>query len=241
MGHQVTRVFPDLSGVSRAAAEDFVTLAREAIAQRGRFTVALSGGRTPRELHRLLATECRDQVDWGKVHIFFGDERYLPHDDPLSNYRMARETLLEQVVLPADQVHPMPTGAADPEEAARTYEATLRAQFGEGVPEFDLILLGLGADGHTASIVPGTPATGERQRLVMPVRANVEPPLRLTLTLPVLTAARRTLFLVTGADKRPVWEEIQADPVAAAHRYPAAAVAAEARLAVWYIDRSLEG
>lgn len=242
MGHPITvRVFPDLPAVSRAAAEEFVTLAREAIAQRGRFNVALSGGRTPKEMHRLLAGEFREQVDWSKVHLFFGDERYVDPSDPLSNYRMARETLLDLVPVPGGQVHPIPTAAADPVESARAYEATLQAQFGQGVPVFDLILLGMGPDGHTASLFPGTPAAAERDHLVMAVRANIEPPLRLTLTLPVLTAARRTLFLVTGADKRPVWEEIKADPAGAGSRYPAALVAVEAALAVWLVDQSLEG
>lgn len=241
MGNQVIRVFPDLPAVSRAGAEEFVALAQEAIAQRGRFMVVLSGGRTPRELHRLLAGEFREQVDWSQVHIYFGDERFVPHDDPQSNYRMARETLLEQVAVPAEQIHPMPTADGDPEAAARAYEATLRTQFGEGLPEFDLVLLGIGADGHTASLFPDTPAAGERERLVMPVRAPVEPPLRLTLTLPVLAAARRTLFLATGAEKRPVWQEIEADPVGAGRRYPAAAVATEAREAVWLIDQAMNG
>lgn len=241
MGDQVIRVFSDLPAVSRAAAVEFVALAQAAIAARGQFVVALSGGRTPKELHLLLAGEFKDQVDWSKVHVFFGDERYVPHDDARSNYRLARETLLERVPVPASQVHPMPTESADPAAAALAYEATLRAHFGEGVPELDLILLGMGPDGHTASVFPGTAATSERERLVMPVRANIEPPQRLTLTIPVLTSARRTLFLVTGSDKRPVWEQIKADLVAAGHEYPAALVAAEARSAVWYVDESLAG
>lgn len=241
MDNPVARVFADLPALSRAAAEVFVALAGEAVAERGRFMCALSGGRTPRELHRLLATEYRAQVDWRHVHLFFGDERYVAPDDPRSNYAMARETLLEHVEVPAGQVCPMPVGDVDPDTAARTYEATLRTRFGDGVPVFDLILLGMGPDGHTASVFPGTPATEERHRLVMSVRANVEPPVRLTLTIPVLTAARRTLFLVTGADKHPVWQAISADQAAAARLYPAALVSREARKAEWYIDRSVAG
>jgi 6-phosphogluconolactonase len=229
------RQFPDLDALSRAAADQVVAAAKSAVAERGRFMLALSGGRTPAELHRLLAGPYRDQMPWAQVHIFWGDERYVPHDDARSNYHMARETLLEHVPVPTRQVHPMPDDGGGPDEAAREYEELLRTVFGnDRVPQLDLILLGMGADGHTASLFPGTPAIAERDRWVTVGRAPVDPEVRLTLTQPVLFSARRLLFLVTGDDKRPVLEAIRANPVAAADRYPAAAVALAGQ-ATWYV------
>jgi 6-phosphogluconolactonase len=240
LDNHVIRVFPDLPALSRAAAEEFVAIARDAVAERGRFTVAVAGGRTPAMLYRLLAGEFREAIAWPRVHLFFGDERYVPHGDPQSNCRMVRESLTGHVPIPPGQVHPMPTDEADPETAARAYEATLRQQFGEDRPVIDLVLLGMGADGHTASLFPGTAAPQEQERLVVAVRANVEPPLRLSLTLPVLAAARRVAFLVAGADKNPAWHRIKADPAAAAREYPAAMVAVAAGQVVWYLDQSAD-
>ncbi len=233
--HAIRR-FADLATLSRAAAATFAALAAEAIALRGRYTAVLAGGRTPAQLHRLLATEYHSEIDWTRVHIFFGDERYLPHSSPLSNYHMARETLLDHVPVPMKQIHPMPTEPADPDQAANAYDAYLR----DTAPIFDLLLLGMGADGHTASLFPGAPAVNECDRWVVPVKASAEPPIRLTLTRPALAMARRTLFLVDGAEKRPVWQEIKADPVAAAERYPAARVAMEARQVAWYLTTSVD-
>lgn len=241
MGHPLTvQVFPDPAAVSEAAAAQVVAQARAAIAERGRFTLGLAGGRTPRALYQLLAGAYRDQIDWTRVHLFWGDERYVPHDHALSNFRMVRESLLEQVPVPAGQVNPMPTGSGDPAADARAYEALLAAAFGPGVPVLDLVLLGMGPDGHTASLFPGTPAAAERERLVTAVEALIEPPVRLSLTLPVLTQARSVLFLVTGADKRPVWDEIRADVAGVATVYPAAAVALEGQNVIWYVDEALQ-
>lgn len=153
-------------------------------------TLVLAGGQTPRALYRRLATV---EFDWEAAHIFFSDERCVPPEHPDSNFRMALETLLSQV--PA-RVHRMPGETCD----AAQYERELRAVFGEGLPAFDLALLGLGADGHTASLFPGDPALDERQRLVVKVTGPDRP--RLTLTLPVLSASRLAVFLVSGADKR---------------------------------------
>ncbi len=144
------------------------------------------------------------RTPWERVHLFWGDERYVPHDDPASNYRMARESLIAHVPIPAENVHPMPTDLPQPEKAAEAYEAELRRFFGTGAPGFDLQLLGLGVEGHTASLFPGSPALEEKERWVAAVVAPAKPPQRLTLTLPVLNQGRNTLFLVTGADKRPI-------------------------------------
>lgn len=236
MGHTV-RLFPDTAALSRAAAAEVVAAAQAATGAGRPFTLALSGGRTPRELYRLLAGEFRDAIDWSRVQLYFGDERYLPPDDPQSNYRMVQETLLEAVPVPDAHVFPMPTHFADPDEAARAYEAVLQRQFGGAPPVIDLVLLGMGADGHTASLFPGTPAPAERTRCVIASRAPVEPTQRLSLTVPVLTAARRVLFLVTGADKNPVWRVIRENPAEAVERYPAALVSSLAN-ATWFLDEA---
>lgn len=234
------RVLQDLEALSRAAAAEVVRLARRAAAARGRFTMALSGGRTPERLYRLLAGEYRDAVPWEAVHLYWGDERYLPPDHAESNYRMAREALLAHVPVPPEQVHPMPTSLPDPDEAARCYEEELRRMLAPDGSGLDLALLGMGVDGHTASLFPGTPAVAEQVRWVVPVRAPVEPFLRLTLTRPVLEKAGRLLFLVAGADKRPVWQAIQAGHEEAARRYPACLVGSAAG-AVWLLDQAAFG
>ncbi|NPA90088.1 MAG: 6-phosphogluconolactonase [Chloroflexi bacterium] len=169
-----------------------------AVEERGRATVALSGGHTPRPVYERLA---HAPVPWDRVHLFWGDERYVPHHDPRSNYRMAREVLIQHIPIPPDHVHPMPTHHPDPDVAAREYEATLRAHLSESSP-FDLVLLGLGGDCHTASLFPHTPALEETERWVVP---NPGPDvLRLTLTYPILNQARLVFFLVTGEGKAPV-------------------------------------
>ncbi len=197
-------VVPDAEALAREAAERVARAAGEAIARAGRFTVALSGGSTPRALYRLLAQPpYRDRIDWRRVHVFWGDERTVPPDHPDSNYRMAREALLDRVPIPHDQIHPM-RGDLEPRDAAAQYADLLTRFFdldpGEE-PDFDLILLGVGADGHTASLFPGTRALDDLDDLVV---ENVVPQLqttRVTLTIPVLLAARRILVLVAGEDK----------------------------------------
>jgi len=192
----------DGGALARAAAEEVARRAEAVVAARGRFTLALSGGSTPRALYALLAdpeAPWRSRVPWSRVHVFFGDERNVPPDHPDSNYRMAREALLAHV--PVGSVHRM-QGERPAAEAAELYEADLRHEFGAaGVPALDLALLGLGADGHTASLFPGSPVLEERTRWVA---APFVPHLdahRITLTVPVLERARAVLFLVSGADK----------------------------------------
>ena len=169
---------------------DDVATAAERIRTLQPRTLALAGGRTPRALYERLGT---DDLPWSEVDVWFGDERCVPPDHPDSNYRMAHEALLSRV--PA-RVHRMPSEGCD----TAAYERELRAVFGKGTPRFDLVLLGLGADGHTASLFPGDPALEERERLVVRVERPDHP--RLSLTLPLLSAAAQALFLVTGAEKR---------------------------------------
>lgn len=193
-------VYPDLESLSRAVARDVVGAARAAVADHGRFFLALPGGTTPRLLYRLLAQEFRAQIPWERVELFWGDERYVPKDHLQSNYRVVKETLLDHVPVPAQNVHPMPTDRADPAEAARLYEAELKAVFGETL-RFDLVLLGLASDGHMASLFPGSRALDEATRWVVAVRVPAEPPRRLTLTFPVLNSAAQVFFLVAGLAK----------------------------------------
>jgi 6-phosphogluconolactonase len=214
----VVRRFADAEAVSRAAAEEFVRRAAEAIAARGRFTVALSGGSTPRRLYQLLAgAPYRGQVDWGRVDVFWGDERSVPPDDKESNYRMAREAMLAALALPAGHVHRMEAERADRAVAAREYQDEIARVFGVDVngesPAFDLILLGMGPDGHTASLFPHTAALGETKRWVVVNHVPQHHTDRMTLTYPVLDRAREVLFLVAGPDKaEPLAEVLQGPP-----------------------------
>lgn len=196
-------VLADPGSVAEAAAEMFAAAAERAVEDRGRFTVALAGGRTPQTLYRRLAErEFADRIPWDAGWYAFGDERCVAPDHPDSNFRAADDALLAHVSIPPDRVLRMPGELEQPSRAAFFYEQRLRELFpGEPWPRFDLVLLGLGADGHTASLFPGTDALLERERWTT---ANWAPALdawRLTLTLPVLCAAREILFVVTGRDK----------------------------------------
>jgi 6-phosphogluconolactonase len=190
-----------------AAAELWVAAAASAIGASGRFAVALSGGATPQGLYRLLAAApYASGVDWSRVHVFWGDERCVPPDDPASNYRMAREAFLSRVPIAPERVHPVPTVDLSPEDSARRYERDLQSFHGGATldaakPLFAAILLGLGDDGHTASLIPGHPALAERRRWVVPV-AGARPEVRITLTIPVLGSSRSTAVLVSGSGKR---------------------------------------
>jgi 6-phosphogluconolactonase len=179
-----------------------------------RFAVCLAGGSTPRRVYELLASAATGGFPWDRVHWFFGDERFVPHDHPDSNYRMARETLFDAAPVPAANVHPMPT-AGLPADAAQRYESELQGFYGAATldpqrPLFDVVLLGLGEDGHTASLFPGTAALQERQRWVVDVlNPKAEP--RITLTYPVLESTRALAFLVAGANKRAILARVWAD------------------------------
>jgi 6-phosphogluconolactonase len=230
------RVFPDVNELSLRAAEAVANTVNDAVRSTGRCSLVLSGGSTPRTLHGLLASRFREQIPWTHVHIFWGDERYVPPGDAHSNYRMARETLLDHVPCPAANVHPMPTSVSDPEAAAREYEATLKRYFPAERSAFDLVLLGLGADGHTASLFPGSPALAAATRWVTAVTAPADPPVRLTLTFAALNQAAQAYFLVTGSNKARALHDIligTADP----NTYPAAGVRLAAGRLIWWVDR----
>ncbi len=237
----------DRRELAAGAAEQFARSAARAVSLRGRFTVALSGGSTPRDLYARLASEpLVNEIPWSGVHLFWGDERCVPPDHEESNYRMVRESLLEaprRPPIPRENVHRFATEIADPAEVATRYETELRTFFslrGSEPPRFDLVLLGLGADGHTASLFPGTGAVAVADRLCFPLyveRLGVE---RLTLSLPVFLAARSVAFLVAGEDKAEKVAAILGEdaPRVPADELPAAAVRPALGELTWWIDRA---
>jgi 6-phosphogluconolactonase len=197
-------VLPDAAEAAEEAARRFVDISGEAIVQRGRFSVVLSGGSTPRVMHKLLTRPpLRDRVDWRKVYVFWSDERFVPPDNSESNFRMARETLLDHVPIPKDNIRPVPTGTRTPEEAAQRYTETLKNFFQADIPTFDLVILGMGPDGHTASLFPGYPELQLPHGTLVAALTNAPkpPPTRITLTLPAINSAANVVFLVTGSDK----------------------------------------
>ena len=196
--------FTDLEALSRAAARALVDDVHDALATQDRYTLALAGGSTPKQLYELLASGDEGTLPWGRIHLFWGDERFVPPGDERSNHHLVRRSLLTAIDIPPENVHPIPTDTESPERAATAYEETLRRYFSDQEATFDTVLLGLGGDGHTAPLFPETPALGKTDDWVRVVEA---PPrhdvsTRLTCTLPVLNGARRAIVLVAGARKR---------------------------------------
>ncbi|HVG37927.1 MAG TPA: 6-phosphogluconolactonase [Pyrinomonadaceae bacterium] len=230
----------DAATLNAEAARRWTEIAAAASAARGRFTVALSGGSTPRALYQLLATpEWRDRTPWPATHLFWGDERHVAPDHADSNYRMAREALIDHVALPPANIHRMKGEMADASLAATEYEEELRRvfQLSDGEPpRFDLILLGLGNDGHTASLFPGTEALAETKLLVAAQWVEKLATTRLTLTYPVINAAGVVMFLVSGAEKAETLREIL-EGDAPVTQYPAKGVQPAAGELLWLIDR----
>jgi 6-phosphogluconolactonase len=234
------RVFPDVDRLSAALAAAMAERIAAAVRARGSCSLVLSGGRTPGALYDRLARHHRQDVPWASVHIFWGDERYVPPEDEHSNYRMARETLLDRVPVPAAHVHRMPTDPADPRDAAAAYERLLQTHFLTPWPRFDLVLLGLGDDGHTASLFPGSPALDEIRRWVVAVTGPTEPRVRLTLTLPAIVQAAAIDVTVSGRSKAAALRQAlagDADP----RRCPASAVRRTEGALVWWADAAAAG
>ena len=236
-------VFPDPDSVARAAAQDFARRAADAVAERGRFMVALSGGRTPRRLYALLANEpYRKAVPWDRTHLFWGDERYVPPDDPQSNYRMVREALLSRIVIPEANVHRVLAELPDAAEAAGRYEIELRESFGTPfgqTPRFDLVYLGLGPEGHTASLFPGTTALKIRDRLVVATWVDKLETFRITMTYPLFAEARAVVFLVEGGEKADILSLVRNPETAS--EYPAGQVEPRDGELLWFADRAAAG
>ncbi|MGC1620250.1 MAG: 6-phosphogluconolactonase [Candidatus Acidiferrum sp.] len=202
------RIQPDGAAIARCAAEKLVEIAVNAVRQKGSFELVLSGGSTPKTLYGLLVNEpaFRSQLPWDKMHLFFGDERHVKPDDAQSNYRMALETLISKSPLKPEQISRIKGEYPEAEDAAKEYERQIRSHFklAEGqFPRFDLVLLGMGSEGHTASIFPGTKALHENRRIVVHNWVGKVLMDRITLTAPAINNAAHILFMVTGADKAP--------------------------------------
>ncbi len=231
------RVFKDPEELSRAAAEKFVELAARSIRERGQFLVALNGGGTPKRLFQLLAADFSDRMDWATTHVFWGDERCVPPDDPESSYGMAKTILLDRVRVPEENLHRIHSDLG-PAEASNDYALTLKRYASPPLdwPRFDLVLLGMGEDGHTASLFPGSPL--DVTEPVIPVTANYQgrPARRVTLTPPVFNSAREILFLVTGAGKAVTLARVFGDmsPV----QYPVQRIRPTDGHVTWQVDEA---
>jgi 6-phosphogluconolactonase len=232
------KVVNDADELSRVAAEEFKHAAQAAIEAKGRFTVALAGGSTPKGLYSQLAKS--KDLPWDKIYFFFGDERHVPPDHLESNYRMVNEALFSRASVPPDHIFRMPTENADAEAVAQQYERTLQQFFQlkpGNFPIFDLVLLGLGPDGHTASLFPGTTALRENSRLVV---ANWVPKFnayRLTFTVPVLNQAKQVMFLVSGKEKRNAAESVLASD-SPPEQFPAKLIRPRNGKVLWLVDRA---
>ena len=225
------QILSSAEDLARAAAELFVAKSNEAVAQRSVFTVALSGGSTPKPLYELLAK--REQVPWSNMHFFWADERHVPPDDPDSNYRMAYELLLSRVPVSEHKVHRIKSEHPHAAEAAKEYEEEILQYVPGRPPRFDLILLGLGTDGHTASIFPGAEVVHEREKLVAASYVEKLRSYRITMTLPLINNAAAVVFLVSGAEKAEIVQSVLQGP----KRYPAQEVRPTTGELVWLLDR----
>jgi 6-phosphogluconolactonase len=230
-------ILPAPAALARHVAEWITTAA---VAAQGSFRVSLSGGSTPKTLYQLLASdEFRNRFPWQRVSWYFGDERFVPYDSPDSNYRMVREAMFAKTSVPPENIHPIPVDGSA-EQAARQYERTLQHAYGATIldpvrPLFDVTLLGLGPDGHTASLLPGEPVLEERKRWVAAVSRG-RPEVRITMTYPVIESSRRVAFLVTGSEKEPIFRAIRAG----GSQVPAARVQPVGEL-FWFVDRAAAG
>lgn len=231
------RVYNDLEDLSQAAAELFTLQSRQASLICGRFSVALSGGETPHRMYEILATQpYRKRIHWDEVHIFWSDERYVPEDDPRSNARMAREVLLNHVPIPIDHIHPIRCELS-PQQAAVQYEQELRKFFSNQNPNFHLILLGLGANGHIASLFPHTPVLNEKVKWVSEVYVKEQEMHRITLTAPYINQASQVVFLVSGADKAQVLKNVLEGPYQP-RELPAQLIRLDGKPPLWLVDKA---
>jgi 6-phosphogluconolactonase len=235
------QVFANPETLTQAAAAEFVQQANQAIQARGRFTIALSGGSTPKSLYALLATQpWRNQVSWDQVHLFWGDERHVPPSDPSSNFRMTQERLLFQVPIPPGNVHRIKAENPDAQRVAAAYERDLKQFFQLGeheFPRFDLVLLGMGSNGHTASLFPRTTAVYEQTRFVVAPWVEELNTDRITLTPPVINNAAKVIFFVTGAEKAATLKAVlegQYQP----DRLPAQIIRPTQGKVLWMVDQA---
>ncbi len=237
------KVFPDLEKTCSALAERIVELSRESIRQKKTFSLVLSGGRTPRLLYHLLGTQYAKKIQWNFVHLFWGDERWVPRNHKESNYAMAFETLISKVAIPQKNIHPMPVDARSPDKGADIYEKSLKDYFSDSESDtrgfaFDAVLLGLGEDGHTASLFPHSPALLETEKWVVPVQAPVSYPTRdrLTLTIPAINNSKNVFFLVSGEKKYKIVQSIFQREKTLRKKFPAERVQPKGQL-IWFINQ----
>ncbi|MBI4509542.1 MAG: 6-phosphogluconolactonase [Deltaproteobacteria bacterium] len=236
------RRYKGLEELSDAAADEFSRLVHDATATRGSCSVALAGGSTPRRLYEILATPARKgKVQWDRIDFFWGDERAVPADHPGSNFRMAKQALLDELAIRADHIHRIEAEREDRDVAALDYQReiarVLRAPSGGKPPAFDLVLLGMGADGHTASLFPNTEVLGERERWVVGLHVPGLDTERVTMTAPILNAARHLLFMVSGADKASALAAVLEgphDPM----RLPAQLIRPISGASTWFVDEA---
>ena len=232
----IVRVYDTAEEVAQAAARQFVELATHAATERGRFAVALAGGNTPLRMYELLAgDQFLNRVDWSKIHLFFGDERCVPHDHQDSNYRMVYEALISLVDIPASSVHPI-NGEGEPATNAVLYEMELREFFpGASMPAFDLVLLGLGEDGHTASLFPHTEALAVTEKWVVANWVEKLASYRMTLTPAAINGAAQVIFLAVGANKAAAVKAVLEGPLQP-ENLPAQLIKPEAGNLTWLLD-----
>ncbi|HEY7351641.1 MAG TPA: 6-phosphogluconolactonase [Terriglobales bacterium] len=231
------RVFASPQELFHGAAEKFCNIGKEAIGKSGRFTVALSGGSTPRGVHQELATKLSSQLPWDKVFFFWGDERHVPPDSSDSNYRMANETLLSKLPVPRENIFRIPAELSDAREAARKYAETLKQFFkppSNSFPQFDFILLGMGPDGHTASLFPGTAALQNYDDFVAANWVEKLNTFRITFTYPVLNNGKSVMMLVSGDEKAEMVRRALKDPSA---NLPCQGVRPVNGELVWFLDK----
>lgn len=235
------QVLTDLDEVTKVAAESIIQLAQTSISDHGHFTIALAGGSTPKRLYAYLArSDISTQLPWDHLHVFWGDERHVPPAHPDSNFRMAHESLLQHVPIPPDHIHRIRGECPDAAEAAQDYEDTVLAHFQlqpPNIPRFDLILLGMGADGHTASLFPGTEALHETVRLVTSLWVEQLHTHRVTMTPPLLNNAAHILFLVTGEEKAQTLRAVLKGPQDP-DRFPCQLIRPSNGEMTWLVDRA---
>jgi 6-phosphogluconolactonase len=233
-------ICPDADRLAVEAADRIIQAAGDAVRQRGRFLLALTGGSTPEKTYALLAQPERfRQIDWARTALFWGDERFVPHDDPRSNYNMASRSLLKPAAIAAERTFPIPTDTSSAAAAATAYIETLEKEFGGALPRFDLLLLGMGDDGHTASLFPGKPSLHENKAWVTWSPPGILPPPvdRVTLTFPVLNAARQVMIMVAGAAKAAALREVLNGPTTV-DQHPAVGVRPIDGSLLWLVDKA---
>jgi 6-phosphogluconolactonase len=233
----MVRIFQDMESLSQAAAEQFTVLSRQSISICGRFSVALSGGSTPHRLYQILANSpYRERIHWDDVHVFWSDERCVPEDDPRSNAHMARQALLDLVPIPLANVHPIRCSLS-PQDAALQYEKELREFFSSQNPNFHLVLLGLGENGHTASLFPHTSVLNKNERWVSEVYIPELDMHRVTFTAPFINQASQVIFLVSGLEKAEVLEKVLEGNFQP-HELPAQLIRPSGAHPIWLVDKA---